>query len=71
MDINGNDLRHITAMGGRNIHSTLSPDNEYIGFDSSGSGKLQLYIFSFEDGVVGKVIDDNNHNYGDPFFLFY
>ena len=70
MNINGEVLAQITADGSTNTHPIFSPDHKYIGFDSNISGKEQVYIYSFEDGSVFNVINDLEHNYKDPCFVF-
>ncbi len=70
MDINGEILAQITAMGGTNTHPIFSPCDRYIGFDSNISGKEQVYIYSFEDGTIFNVVNDLEHNYKDPCFVF-
>ncbi len=70
MSINGEILAQITADGSTNSHPIFSPDDKYIGFDSNVSGKEQVYIYSFEDGSVFNVVNDLDHNYRDPCFIF-
>lgn len=70
MDVNGAMLAQITANGETNTHPAISPDGQYIGFDSNVSDRDQIYLYSFEDGSIINVFNDNAHNYKDPYFLY-
>ncbi|MBN2072573.1 MAG: PD40 domain-containing protein [Actinobacteria bacterium] len=69
--LNGEDPEQITSLGGRNIHPALSPYGSYIAFDTDYRGKLRIYIYSFVDDSLTKLIDDDSSNYKDPDFLYY
>ena len=67
MNADGSNPVRLTNNNAYDVHPTISPDNQFIAFDSNMSGNNEIYIMNFDGSSQTKLTDIPGDDWGAVF----